>query len=292
VRVVDTITLVPSRYGETDLWISKDEYDRGPGRWHELRMRCNYILYTGPAGATRIENGGRQVPGPHGSLIPQVGIIAVDPLAKPEYLDVKEGDVLVLNDQNMVICDDRRHGYPRLVTETEWGVVLARRAVNDQMNALLDDPGMADPQAAAQINVLYRIHARLCTSPRDELIAPSTHSDPWAEITAGPRDNGDSAGQAQLSTAWGRRFVAHLDGDYHVALDVEAVVVDANHPEPGGAPKATLTLTVAVTGCTNPADPTGTEITATHVDLHLPGPATDERARALCESFAAVPDNL
>ena len=105
---------------------------------------------------------------------------------------------------------------------------------------------------------------------------------------AGPTANeGDSAGPAQLSVAWGRRFAADLgDGRWDV-LDIETVVVDADHHEEGKPARPVVELVIAHTLCTDPADPLGTEVDTTEVKRHeLPGDeATEELARQWCATF-------
>lgn len=168
-RVIDTITLVPTRYGDTDVWISQSQYYTGPGRWQELRMHCKYtrrqerlsVLYTGPDGETRVKDHGSQIPGPHGSLIAQASVISANPVARAEYIDVEEGDVLILNGQRMVIADDRSMDYPHLITEAEWGLVVARRAVGDYITELQREKESTDPEAAARVNTLHALSSRL-----------------------------------------------------------------------------------------------------------------------------------
>lgn len=157
------IPLVPSRYGEPDRWTSDDESIKTvPGRWIELAMRCRYtrkverlsILYTGPEGTVRVTQGGPEVPGPHGSLIPQAGAVSAHPTAKPTYIDVTEGDVLVLNGQPMVIADDRLMAYPQLITEAEWGLLAAQRVLRDTIATCNnDDARLALGQALVDITM-------------------------------------------------------------------------------------------------------------------------------------------
>lgn len=165
-RVIDNLTLVPSRYGETDIWTSIDQLERvdvgEPRPWIELRMRCRYtrraerfsILYTGPHGATRVEHGAAPVPGPHGALIPQATVIAAGPVERAEIIDVEEGDVLVLNGQRMVIIDDRLTGYPRLATEPEWGLAIAQREVRNHISTIRTTAKPDDPTVRALYDLL------------------------------------------------------------------------------------------------------------------------------------------
>lgn len=73
----------------------------------------------------------------------------------------------------------------------------------------------------------------------------------------GPTDNGNSGGDAQLSTAWGRRFVRPLtDGLHFGVVDVEYYVVNANPDSPA---EVKIEHTIAYTVCWDPTDPGGTE---------------------------------
>ncbi|MFC4859278.1 hypothetical protein [Actinophytocola glycyrrhizae] len=107
----------------------------------------------------------------------------------------------------------------------------------------------------------------------------------------GPSPSGDVAGAAQLSTAWGRRFTADLgDGRWDVC-DVDVFVVNADHHadhnEASKPPRPVIKLRVAHTLCTDPTDPTGTELDTAPVDSRvLPGDdATDDLAHAWCAAF-------
>lgn len=140
-----TANMLPSRYDdETDRWDSADQFNSAKltaGDWIELRMHCRYtrrterfsVLYQGPGGSMRIEHGADEVPGPLGCLIPQASMIASSPVAKARYIDVQAGDVLVINNQRMVILDDRPHDYPRLVSEVEAGLASAQAHIRRRM---------------------------------------------------------------------------------------------------------------------------------------------------------------
>lgn len=104
----------------------------------------------------------------------------------------------------------------------------------------------------------------------------------------GPTDAGDSAGTAQMSTAYVRRFTRPLDGGSHYAvIDVECYAVNAaaNDDEPA---RPVLSRSYGYTVCANPADPSSTEVnsyTSYDPDIeHIPGqpPFTDEDAYRLC----------
>lgn len=103
----------------------------------------------------------------------------------------------------------------------------------------------------------------------------------------GPSPSGDVAGAAQLSTAWGRRFVADLGGGLWDVCDIDVFVVDADHNEEVKLRRPVIELRVAHTLCSDPTDPTGTELDTMPVDSRqLPGDdATDDLARAWCAAF-------
>jgi hypothetical protein len=138
--------MIPSTYGDTGSWASADGF--GGKTWIELTMRAKYtrqverfgIYYTDPSGSSRIEHGGPQVAGPHGSLIAQASVIASSPVARPDVvIHVAEGDRLILNGQRMVIVDDKPYDYPRLVTEAEYGAIVALRAVGSRPSVEMMD---------------------------------------------------------------------------------------------------------------------------------------------------------
>lgn len=110
---------------------------------------------------------------------------------------------------------------------------------------------------------------------------------------AGPVDHAQPGGDAQLSTAWGRRFVWPVpdhqiddpaDGGYAV-VTVECYVVNTN---PNGDPeRPVLTRVVSYSRCLDPADVGGTERYATdtttdHPEVRDP---TGEDAHRLCAAF-------
>lgn len=139
--------LIPSQYGDADQWITANDFHRPQrpgGEWIELRMHCRYtrrterfsVLYQGPDGKMRLEHGGPEVSGPVGSFIPQCSVIASSPVARARYIDVEAGDVLVINGQRMVIMDDQPHDYPRLLTEVEVGLEVAKGYIRAHMTSV------------------------------------------------------------------------------------------------------------------------------------------------------------
>lgn len=134
-----TANLVPSSYGESDQWVSVDRFD-GKGEWIEYSAYSRYVrrnvrfslLYQGPDGVCRREQGEPEVPGPYAAMIPQASVISLHPQAKPaQVVELEEGDMIVFNGQPMMLIDDRALNYPQLVTPEEFGVrypaVQARR---------------------------------------------------------------------------------------------------------------------------------------------------------------------
>lgn len=139
-----------------------------------------------------------------------------------------------------------------------------------------------------------------CTSLDDEPHSVYAEAEPF-----GPTDTAQPGGDAQLSTAYSRRFTRKITGsDEHAVVDVECYVVDTN---PMGEPNATivteaneirpvLTQVTTFTICTDPSDPGSTEIQSDDrtVDHEVPRiPCTpdlveavwDTAARDLCASF-------
>lgn len=126
-------------------------------------------------------------------------------------------------------------------------------------------------------------------APYERVAGRKINTMQYREIApVGPTMNeGDSAGPAQLSAAWGRRFAVGLgDGRWDV-VDIETVVVDAGYHEAGKPARPVVELVIAHTLCTDPADPLGTEVDTTDVERHeLPGDeATEELARQWCATF-------
>ena len=155
-----TANMIPSKYGDADQWITADTFSR-PEISLELRMRAKYVrhvcsfsvLYQGPGGSMRIEHGGPEVAGPLGCLIAQATIIASSPVAQPAtVIEVEEGDILIMpGGQRMVIIDDQpRTDYPKLVTEAEYGVRQALKIVKAHLaDTFRTQPGTVADNAAS-----------------------------------------------------------------------------------------------------------------------------------------------
>jgi hypothetical protein len=157
-----TASMETSRYGETDQWVSRTSYlADSPERAAttvELRCHAKYtrrterftVLYQGPGGAMRLEQGGPQVTGPVGCLIAQATVISAHPAnTHVKVIDVKPGDVLVINGQRMAIVDDRpRTNYPRLVSEVEAGLLAAYGVIRAQLaDSFKRQPGTVEDNA-------------------------------------------------------------------------------------------------------------------------------------------------
>lgn len=139
-----TANLVPSSYGESDQWVSVDQFNRN-GEWIEYSVYSRYVrrnirfslLYQGPDGVCRREHGGPEVPGPYAAMIPQASVISLHPQAKPaQVVELAEGDMIMFNGQPMMLIDDRALDYPQLVTPEEFGVRFpAAQARREQAKA-------------------------------------------------------------------------------------------------------------------------------------------------------------
>lgn len=116
-------------YGE-DFWTSVDG-EKGV----ELVMTCRYVprypthfslMWVGPKGEARREQGGPVLPGPFGDLVAQSTVISAYPLPRPATVKVAAGqelDLVLVGDgetedtatvARVRITDDRRLEYPRL----------------------------------------------------------------------------------------------------------------------------------------------------------------------------------
>ena len=81
-------------------------------------------------------------------------------------IDVKAGDVLIINGQRMVIVDDQPYDYPKLVTEVEAGLravvslLRARRQDTQGADALLSDLIAAVRALAPELRAAFAVHER------------------------------------------------------------------------------------------------------------------------------------
>jgi hypothetical protein len=188
-----TASMQRSTYGENDQWVSKPTYlaDK-PGEQAArielvmyskyIRRECNFtVLYQGPGGSMRVEQGGPEVPGPIGDLIPQATVISAHRGPRVNTVHVQEGDVLVINGQRMVILDDKpRTDYPRLVTEVEAGILAALAVIREKLSAALaEQPGTEAQNASrndrqALLTGLRHDVARLLPELRERYASPAT----------------------------------------------------------------------------------------------------------------------
>lgn len=163
VHVVDLKSL-PS-YGE-DHWDSQtsDEQARVVYRMHSRYGRGVLrfgVFYVGPNGEARRTHGGPILSGPYCALIPLATVISAWAGPREESVEVKEGDVLLLNGVPMILIDDQRYDYPHAVTPAEYGARLAAREVRKLRDAKISTTDRAPWDAALQeaelaVTSLYR----------------------------------------------------------------------------------------------------------------------------------------
>jgi hypothetical protein len=121
-------------YGE-DNWTSDASATGEPRlvyRMHSKYGRGNVrftIFYVGPDGEARRTHGGPVLAGPYCALVPMSSVISAHAGPREEAVEVKEGDVLILNGTPMILIDDQPYEYPHAVTPAEYGARLAAREV-------------------------------------------------------------------------------------------------------------------------------------------------------------------
>lgn len=133
------------------------------------RMRSKYgrgnmrftIFYVGPDGEARRTHGGPVLSGPYCSMIPMSSVISAWAGPKEEAVEVKEGDVLILNGTPMILIDDQAFEYPHAVTPAEYGARLAARQIKELRAENLTATGeqawdMALQEAQTRVTALYR----------------------------------------------------------------------------------------------------------------------------------------
>jgi hypothetical protein len=175
-------------YGE-DIWTS-DASGTGEPRL-VYRMRSKYgrgnmrftIFYVGPDGEARRVHGGPVLSGPYCALVPMSSVISAYPGEREEAVEVKEGDVLVLNGAPMILIDDQPYDYPHAVTPAEYGARLAAREVAKLRSANIRTADRAPWDAALQeahdgITSLYR---------NGHTVLPFAFESPAAEVAEEPR---------------------------------------------------------------------------------------------------------
>lgn len=83
---------------------------------HQGRIAMRYSVTWGNENyVSRREYGGPIVTGEHGYLSPQATVIAATPIERPDYVEVRDGDVLKFGDILLQIRDDKALQNPRLV---------------------------------------------------------------------------------------------------------------------------------------------------------------------------------
>lgn len=164
VHVVGLVAL--PNYGE-DNWGS-DNSGVGEPRL-VYRMHSKYgrgvmrftIFYVGPNGEARRTHGGPILAGPYCALVPMSSVISAYSGPPEKSVEVKEGDVLLLNGVPMILIDDDPWGYPHAVTPAEYGARLAAREIKNLRKENLTASGehawgMALQEAQTRITGLYR----------------------------------------------------------------------------------------------------------------------------------------
>lgn len=164
VHVVGLVAL--PNYGE-DNWGSGNS---GVGESRLVyRMHSKYgrgvmrftIFYVGPNGEARRTHGGPILAGPYCALVPMSSVISAYSGPPEKSVEVKEGDVLLLNGVPMILIDDQRYEYPHAVTPAEYGARLAAREVRKLREAKISTTDRAPWDAALQeaevaVTALYR----------------------------------------------------------------------------------------------------------------------------------------
>jgi hypothetical protein len=164
VHVVELAAL--PNYGE-DHWtsdVARDDQARTVYRMHSRYGRGTMrfsILYVGPQGEARRTQGGPVLSGPYCALVPMSSVISAWKGPREEAVEVKEGDVLLLNGVPMILIDDQRYEYPHAVTPAEYGARLAAREVRKLREAKISTTDRAPWDAALQeaevaVTALYR----------------------------------------------------------------------------------------------------------------------------------------
>lgn len=133
------------------------------------RMRSRYtrgfvrftVFYIGPDGEGRRMHGGPILPGPYCAMSPMSSVISAEPGPRENVVEVKEGDVLILNGVPMILIDDQTLDYPHAVTPAEYGARLAAREVKKLRAEPLTATGphawdAALQEAQTRVTALYR----------------------------------------------------------------------------------------------------------------------------------------
>lgn len=146
---VHVVELRPQTNYGADHWISDDSVD-GPRTVYRMHSRYGRgvmrfsVMYVGPEGEARRVHQGPIIPGPYCALIPLSSVISAWAGPKERYVEVKEGDVLVLNGLPMILIDDDHLSYPHAVSVAEYGARMAARALRTLADAAADERHKAE----------------------------------------------------------------------------------------------------------------------------------------------------
>lgn len=119
------------------------------------------VFYIGPEGEGRRVHRGPILPGPFCAMSPMSSVISAWATPREDVVEVKEGDVLILNGLPMILIDDQAFDYPHAVTPAEYGARLAAREVANLRKESLTATGehawdMALQEVQTRITALYR----------------------------------------------------------------------------------------------------------------------------------------
>lgn len=119
------------------------------------------VFYIGPEGEGRRVHRGPILPGPYCAMSPMSSVISAWATPRENVVEVKEGDVLILNGVPMILIDDQAFDYPHAVTPAEYGARLAAREVANLRKESLTATGehawdMALQEVQTRITGLYR----------------------------------------------------------------------------------------------------------------------------------------
>jgi len=137
-----------TNYG-ADHWVSDEALD-GPRTVYRMHSRYGRgtmrfsVMYVGPEGEARRVHQGPVIPGPYCALIPLSSVISAWAGPKERYVEVKEGDVLLLNGVPMILIDDDTLAYPHAVSPAEYGARMAARVVRGLADAASTERDQAE----------------------------------------------------------------------------------------------------------------------------------------------------
>lgn len=147
---VHVVELAPLTSYGADHWTSDDRADDTPRTVYRMHSRYGRgtmrfsIMYVGPEGEARRVHQGPIIPGPYCALIPLSSVISAWAGPKERYVEVQEGDVLILNGLPMILIDDDALGYPHAVSVAEYGARMAARVVRGLADAASTERDQAE----------------------------------------------------------------------------------------------------------------------------------------------------